>query len=272
MDLADSLYEALPSDFVRARNALVKSLKIAGNRAEADRISRMARPTASVWASNQVARRAADLVGRLAKATALLQSGIQRDRDRYATAINEHRELLNQLRERVEQALADGGLRAAPPVVTAAVQNFRAGLTDEAVRPLIEQGRLERDVGLDAGGGLFGMSAVDPGPAPAPAPVAAPSTARAAVPDPQKERDERERERARAKARADVERRVHALRRSSEAAAAGRARHESAVDEARRRLESAEQALAAAQAAESQSAAALAAAESELRRLPDEPA
>jgi len=272
MDQDESLYEALPSDFVRARSALVKSLKAAGNRAEADRISRMARPTASVWASNRVARRAGDLVARLAKATALLQGGIQRDRDRYATAINEHRELLNQLRERVEQVLAEGGLRAAPAVLTAAVQNFRAGLTDEAVRPLLEQGRLERDVGLDVGGGLFGMSAIDLGPAPASPPPAAPARASHAEAGHQQESERRERARAQAKARAEAERRVQALRKSAEAASAGRAKHESAVNEARRRFENAEQALAAAVGAEAEAAAALAAAEAELQKLPDEAA
>jgi hypothetical protein len=242
MDPAESLYEALPSDFVRARNALVKSLKAEGKRAEADRISRMARPTVSVWASNRVARSAADLVGKLAEATALLQGGVQRDRDRYATAINDHRELLNQLRERVEQALAEGGLRATPPVITAAVQNFRAGLTDDAVRPVLERGRLEHDVGLEAGGGMFGMSAVDLGPAPEPPPAPAPPPRvdHAAV-DQQKERERQEQARARAKARADAERKVQALRTS--------------VDQARRRLESAEQELATA--------------EDELQRLPD---
>ncbi len=167
-DPADSLYETLPAEFVKARSALVKSLKAQGQRAEADRISRMARPTVSVWATNQIARRASDLVARLADVTRRLQGGLQRDRDRYAAAINEHRELLNQLRERAEKVLGEGGLRVAPPVIAAAVQNFRTGLADEAVLPLLVRGRLEHDVGLEAGDGLFGMTAVDVGPEPAP--------------------------------------------------------------------------------------------------------
>jgi hypothetical protein len=271
-DPADSLYETLPAEFVKARTALVKSLKLQGQRAEADRVSRMARPSASVWASNQISRHAVDLVARLADVTARLQGGIQRDRDRYSAAINEHRELLNQLRERAEEVLGERGLRVAAPVIAAAVQNFRAGLADGAVRPLLERGRLERDVGLEAGG-LLGMSLGDPGPEPAPAapPAATPPSGHPAS-DVQAERERREQARALAKERADAERRVHALRKSAEAAAAARARQESEVDGARQRLESAARALVTAQAAEREAAAALATAESELEKLPGKPA
>ena len=272
-DLADSLYEIIPAEFVKARNELAKSLKAQGQRAEADRISKMSRPSASVWASNQIARHAADLVARLAEVTARLQGGVQRDRDLYAAAINEHRELLNRLRERAEEVLGEGGLRVAPPVIAAAVQNFRAGLADEAVRPLLERGRLEQDVGLETGG-LLGMSAADLGSAPAPRqpapsrpPHHGPTTG-----DHDRERERREQARALAKARAEAERRVHALRKSAEAAAAARAKQESEVNGARQRLESAERALVAAQAAEREAAAALSTAEAELEKLPAGPA
>jgi hypothetical protein len=267
-DPADSLYDVLPAEFVEARNALAKSLKAQGHRAEADRVSGMVRPTASVWASNQVARRAGDLIGRLADVTGRLQGGIQRDRDRYAAAINEHRELLNQVRDRAEAALADGGLRVTPAVVAAAVQNFRAGLIDEAVRPLLEAGRLEHDVGLEGGGGLFGMTAVEvpSRPAPAPAPTKVSHADRA---DGDREREHRQQERALAKARAEAERRLHALRRSADAAGAARAKYEAAVEQARRQLENAERALASAAAAERDAAAACAAAEAELQKLRD---
>ena len=273
-DPADSLYETPPAEFVKARNALVKSLKAQGDRAEAERISKLARPTASVWASNRIARHAADLVARLADVTGRLQGGIQRDRDRYAAAINEHRDLLNQLRGRAEQVLGEGGLRVSPAVIAAAVQNFRTGLADEAVRPLLVRGRLERDVGLEAGDGLFGMTAVDVDTARAPRSRPSPprpahaghAEARAL------EREQHERARALAKARAEAERRVHALGRSAEAAAAVRAKRESEANEARRRLESAEQALVAAQAAEREANAALATAQSDLQKLAGKPA
>jgi hypothetical protein len=279
MDAADSLYETAPAEFVKARNALVKSLKAQGQRDEADRISRMVRPTASVWATNQVARRAADLIERLADVTNRLQGGVQRDRDRYAAAINEHRELLNQLRARVEELLAGAGLRGAPPVIAAAVQNFRAGLMDDAIRPLLLRGRLEHDVPLDAGGALFGMSALDLGAPPPPPPAARhPHGARDHAggrkheDEQARERERREQARALARARADAERRVHGLRKTAESAAHARAKRESEVDHARRQLAGAEHALAAAQSAEREALAAVDAAEAELKKLPAEPA
>lgn len=279
MDAADSLYETAPAEFVKARNALVKSLKAQGQRDEADRISRMVRPTASVWATNQVARRAADLIERLADVTNRLQGGVQRDRDRYAAAINEHRELLNQLRTRVEELLEGAGLRGAPPVIAAAVQNFRAGLMDDAIRPLLQRGRLEQDVPLDAGGALFGMSALDLGARPSPPPAARqPHAARDHAggrkhEDGQaRERERREQARALAKARADAERRVHGLRKTAESAAHARAKRESEVDQARRQLAGAEHALAEAQSAERDALSAVDAAEADLKKLPTEPA
>jgi hypothetical protein len=276
-DAIDSLFQTAPGEFVRARNALVKSLKAGGQRQAADRAAQLSRPSASVWASNQVARRSPELVARLAAATVGLQRGVARDG--YAAAINEHRELLGSLRAAVEKTLAGGGLRVAPPAIAAAVQNFRAGLADEATRPALLAGRLEQDVGLQSGDGLFGMAA-PPGERPA-APAAAPHPGAAAkghaateteteteaeTKEQQRTRHERERELARA--RAEAERRIQALRKAAGVAAAQREKQERAVAAARRELEAAEQTLAAAREAEQEAGAALDAAASDLEKLP----
>ena len=170
----DGLYEVPPAGFVQARNALVKSLKAGGQREQAEEAAKLSRPTVAVWASNQVARRASELVAQLADATARLQGGVTRDREKYAAAINHHRDLLNQVRERIETILADAGLRAAPATIAAAVQNFRTGLMDAHTRPLLLHGRLTQDVGLEAGAGLFGVAnafaPADDEPRPAPHP------------------------------------------------------------------------------------------------------
>ena len=274
----DSLYEVPPAGFVQARNALVKSLKAAGQREEAAAAAKLSRPTASVWASNQVARRARDLIGQVADATARLQGGVTRDREKYAAAINHHRELLTQVRERVEAILADAGLRAAPATVAAAVQNFRTGLMDDRIRPLLRHGRLAEDVGLEAGAGLFGLTTAftSDGDEAAPPPIppkreAAPAHAAEAKAREhdrrQEDRERRERERALAKARAEAERQVHTLRKAAEAASAAREKQEFAVASARRELESAERKLVDAKASERQAAAALAAGETHVKRL-----
>ena len=279
-DELDTLYEVLPAEFVKTRNALVKSLKAAGQREEAARAAKLSRPTASVWVTNHVARRAPELVERLADATARLQGGVPRDRERYAAAISTHRELLNELRAKVDETLRGAGLRVAPPVSAAAVQNFRAGLMDEATRASVQKGRLEHDVPLDAGGGLFGA-----GPLPSAGDDEPPARARQAPPHkaaahPQaargaekaRERERREQAHALAKARAEAERRVHAAVRAVGAAAAARAKQEQAVAGARRDLERVEAALAAAQATESEAQQSLEAARAQLEKLPRHPA
>jgi hypothetical protein len=278
-DPLDSLYEALPAEFVKARNALVKSLKAAGQREQSEAAAKLSRPTASVWVTNQIARHAPDLVERLAEATARLQGGAPRDRERYAAAINTHRELLNEVRAKVDETLQRAGLRVAPPVIAAAVQNFRAGLMDEAAREALQQGRLQDDVPLDAGGGLFGAGILapvaddEPEPARVHHPPAKPAHDHQARADEKaRERERREQERALAKARADAERRVHTVRKTADAATAAREKQEDAVASARREVERAERALAAAQAAESEAQAALAAAQAELEKLPRHPA
>ena len=231
-----------------------------------------------MWASNQVARRAADLVAQLADATARLQGGVTRDREKYAAAINHHRELLNQVRERVEAILADAGLRAAPATVAAAVQNFRTGLMDAHTRPLLLHGRLTEDVGLEAGAGLFGLANAfasaddEPRRRRRTRSTEAAGDARrrcesARARRREEERERREHERALAKARAEAERHVHALRKAAQAASAAREKQEFAVASARRELASAERTLAEVRAAEQKAAAALADAQSALERL-----
>jgi len=276
----DGLYEVPPAGFVQARNALVKSLKAGGQREQAEQAAKLPRPTASVWASNQVARRAADLVAQLADATARLQGGVTRDREKYAAAINHHRDLLNEVRARVESILADAGLRAAPATVAAAVQNFRTGLMEANTRALLLHGRLTEDVGLEAGAGLFGLASGlgDGGDEKhaAPPPAAKSHKPHAAGAGDAKarererreeERARRERERAQAKARADAEREVHARRKAADAASAAREKQEFAVASARRELAAAERALAELRSTEQAATAALAAAQSALKTL-----
>lgn len=278
-DTLDSLYEVLPAEFVKTRNALVKSLKAAGQREQAERAAKLSRPTASVWVTNQVARRAPELIDRLADATARLQVGAPRDRERYAAAINAHRELLNEVRDKIEATLHGAGLRVAAPVSAAAVQNFRAGLMDEGTRPSLQKGRLEHDVPLDAGGGLFAAGALVSRAFEEPptarvhhAPVkSSAEPPRARDDERERQRERRDQERALAKARADAERRVHGLAKAADEAAATRAKHEDAVASARRDLERAERALLAARATESQAREELAAAQAALEKLPRHP-
>ena len=139
-DEIDALYATLPAAFVQARNALAKTLKAAGRRDEATRVAALSRPSPAVWAVNQIARRAPELVARLGALTAQLQKAA--GAGGYAGLVNEHRDLLKTLREKGAEILEGAGLRAPQEVLAAVVQNLRAGMADPAARPLVERGRL----------------------------------------------------------------------------------------------------------------------------------
>ena len=69
--VVDSLYALAPNEFVGRRNELVKGLRSDKRKDDADRVAKLAKPTAAAWALNQIARRRPDLVD------ALLTKGIQ---------------------------------------------------------------------------------------------------------------------------------------------------------------------------------------------------
>src|SRR6185437_10344870 len=64
-DWQDALYAAAPKAFVAERKRVADALKAEGRTDEARAAARMKKPTASVWAVNQLARRAPDELGEL---------------------------------------------------------------------------------------------------------------------------------------------------------------------------------------------------------------
>jgi hypothetical protein len=53
---ASALFEAPPDEFTRVRDELAKALKSSGDKAKAEAVRALRKPTLSVWAANQVAR------------------------------------------------------------------------------------------------------------------------------------------------------------------------------------------------------------------------
>ena len=144
------LFSARPADFVSERNAIVRKLKAAGRREDAATVEKLPRPTLSVWAVNQIARQEPELLRRLADATAGLQGGKAGGALRYADLVAAHREVLKALRLKAEEILNVSGSRPAPDVLTRVVHDLRAGISSPETRPLIESGRLVRDVTDDS--------------------------------------------------------------------------------------------------------------------------
>lgn len=235
------IFSVRPADFVGERSAIVKKLKAEGRRDDAAAVEKLPRPTLSVWAVNQIARQEQALVRRLAEATAGLQGGNRGGSSSYADVLGEHRDALKALRLKAEEILSASGFRPAPDLLTRVVHDLRAGISSPESRPLIESGRLVRDVPDDG--------AVNPF---------------AAAPDDHATRGAarvREEARARDEARAFQRRRIENLRERVATARAARERDEREVEAAGRTLEAAGRRLEISRAALAEASAALEAAE-----------
>jgi hypothetical protein len=255
------LFFVRPADFVVERNAIVKKLKAAKRRDDAATVEKLPRPTLSVWAVNQIARQEQDLVRRLADATAALQGSDRSGPSSYADVLGEHREILKALRLKAEAILNASGFRPAPDLLTQVVHDLRAGISSPQSRPLIESGRLVRDVADD--------SAVNPF---AGAPVAAPGPRTPnRTQDPKQDRTSdrtddhvagaKQEARARDEARAFQRRRIENLRARVATARAASERDGREVEAATRTLKETERRLESSRGALAQASAALEAAE-----------
>jgi len=294
---------ALPLDqFVAERKRMARALTQAGQRDDARVLDKLPRPSVSAWAVNQVARRDPALVRRLGDLTERLraaQGGTSHGAgpggdDDLAAMTAEHRKVLGSLRDLVDQVLASAGNDASPQLLRRVITNLRAGVAAPETRPLVESGRLVRDVEEADFTTLFEAlppsGAASPGsrtsgrtPPPlirlassshtghsthttpttppaerAPAEAAARMTA---------ERAEREARREREKARASAERRIVRLREAAAKARHALADEERAVAAARAALAAREEHLSHTRGASETAEAAVAELEAELARL-----
>jgi hypothetical protein len=263
------LFSVRPADFVGERNATVKKLKAAGHREAAATVEKLPRPTLSVWAVNQIARQDPALVRRLADATAGLQGGNRGGGASYADVLAAHREVLKALRLKAEELLNGAGLPAAPALLSRVVHALRVGISSPESRPLVESGRLVRDVADDSTVNPFaGAPEAAPGPR-LPAPTAARDHARNDdrkddPTDGQAAREAarvRQAARARDEARAFQRRRIENLRERVATARAALERDERERDAAGRALKEAERRLESSRAALAEVSAALQVAE-----------
>ncbi|MFL5373666.1 MAG: hypothetical protein ACJ78T_06725, partial [Myxococcales bacterium] len=63
------LFAKAPAEFTAARNLLAKELRTGGDEEEAKRVLALRRPTAALWAANQLARRGEEALDALVEAT-----------------------------------------------------------------------------------------------------------------------------------------------------------------------------------------------------------
>lgn len=149
-----ALYALEPAAFTAARNALAKALRSEGQKDEAARVAKLARPTAAVWALNALAR---------AERTPLAAylEGHHRARDRQlralsapgsesqslaATAARQERRLLDTAVEAAGRQLEQSGQKATRATLERMQTTLRAVVIEPELQRRLEEGWLDREL------------------------------------------------------------------------------------------------------------------------------
>jgi hypothetical protein len=246
----DALYGLALEQFISERDALAKRLRAEGDRAGAEEVRALRKPTRAAWAVNLAVREHPEEAGALAEAARGLA-----DAQRELLAGGDA-SVLREAGERARRAV-DALVAAAGPAGAATAEKVRATLHAATVDPEVladvVAGRLVAEREASGFGGLVAAAPGGKGGAGAkraPAaerarrssePADPPPVARAGAAREAREAEQRRRrEREAAQAARDAERRREKLRRAREAEAAA----EGEVTAARRALEQVESALA----------------------------
>jgi hypothetical protein len=217
----DELYGTPPEEFVARRDAVAKELRKAGDRAGADAVKKLRRPSVSAAAVNRLARESAsDVEALLAAGEALRQAQLGGgDRDAIRSAAREEREAV--------EALVGQAGRLSPAAAEEVRSTLHAAASDDELRELIRRGVLteaRQAVGL----GGFGVAA----PAPAPKKKQKPAAAGKGAAERERAAAERQAEAERKKAAKERVKAARAALRDAEKAAAAAEREHAAAQKA----------------------------------------
>ncbi|HEX5718229.1 MAG TPA: hypothetical protein VF179_18860 [Thermoanaerobaculia bacterium] len=257
------LYGLPLGEFTAARNTLAKQLRKDGEKEGAEEVASLPKPTVSAWAVNHLfttdSERMEELLASGERARKALHSILSGgDPGALRDAIQEARDLANELRDSAAGAVAEETRKPGPAVVERIATNLQSLAFSPAAEPVIRRGWMDVDLpppGFEvlAGLQLAGLpkrAAKPPQPAPAKKPAAPPAPTKLDRQAEAKERREREaarvrelKEKEQARQREKVDRaqaqreeaagRADFLRRKAEQA-------ERAAEELRQRLEEAE--------------------------------
>ncbi len=130
-DRLRDLFGVPPGEFVAARDALAKELRAGGREAEAKEVASLRRPTAPVWAVNQLARRAPAEVEELLDSSERVQKAQLRGAggDELRAAMAGQRAALAKLERGAEQVLRGAGLQVSPGAIRTVQSTLQAAAT-----------------------------------------------------------------------------------------------------------------------------------------------
>jgi hypothetical protein len=161
-DLVDALYAAAPREFVAERKRVREALIAAGRAEEARAVAKRKRPSASVWAVNQLARRAPDEVGELLELGESLRAGERallrgRDVGGFMDEARTARQKVAALARRAEAFVEESGQKATATLGRKIAQTLQAAsIADDDTRARLAAGRMDEDLAAPSSFGASG--------------------------------------------------------------------------------------------------------------------
>ena len=172
-EVADELYGLAPGEFIAVRDERARETRAAGDRDLAGAIKKLARPTASAWLVNQLARQAGPQLSRLyevGEALAEAQRTLAGERLRELSA--DRRQVIGELLPVAGELAERLGQPASAAVLGEVRSTLEAALADAAARSAVQSGRLTKALAY-AGLGEVDISAAVALPVPVPVPLPA---------------------------------------------------------------------------------------------------
>jgi hypothetical protein len=158
-EVADELYALSPAEFTAARDDRARQARASGKRDEAAAIKKLARPTASAWLVNQLARTAPDAIARLVVVgSALAEAQRNLVGERLRELSTERRQVINELLPRAREIASQAGQPASPGTMGEVRATLEAALADAGARAAVQSGRLTKALAY-AGLGEVDLSA-----------------------------------------------------------------------------------------------------------------
>jgi hypothetical protein len=142
----DALYGMPPSEFTAARNALAARLRNAGQVAEARAVAARRRPSAVLWAINQLARRHRDELERFLEAVERVRKTQLGGGEGVAAASGPERTARDALVRRAREILAAAGIRVSAPATRAISNTLLAAAADRARAAELRRGALDAEL------------------------------------------------------------------------------------------------------------------------------
>ena len=144
----EELYGTEPGDFTKARDAIAKRLKAAGDTEAASSIRARRKPTQIAWVLNQLARRHPDEVAELVDVGRELareqRKALRGDASAsFRESIDRQRKVIGDVTRTAAKLMADLGVTPAGHLDEVA-SALRAALVDPVVGAQLEEGRLEK--------------------------------------------------------------------------------------------------------------------------------